>query len=106
MQEGLQMTKKIARKTVNVGVILYRLNYFLKNAKGSADEREAMASFVEGILHDTGNYEGYRYLDGRESEGEVEGLGTRRFYFISKKIIEDYLAAEEIVSKHYYGRGI
>ena len=100
------MAKKNARKTVDVGALLYRLNYFLKNDKGTADEREVMCSFVEGILHDTGNYEGYRYLDRREYEGEAEGLGTRRYYFVSNKIVADYVDAEELVAKHYSGRGI
>lgn len=100
------MAKKNARKTVEVGTLLYRLNYFLKNDKGSVDEREVMCSFVEGILHDTGNYEGYRYLDAREYAGEAEGLGSRRFYFVSSKIVGDYNAAEELVAKHYSGRGV
>jgi hypothetical protein len=97
---------KTKRKTVDVGTILYRLNYFLKNDKGSVEEREVMCSFVEGILHDTGNYEGYRYLDAREYAGEAEGLGSRRFYFVSSKIVDDYNAAADLVAKHYYGRGI
>lgn len=93
---------KTKRKTVDVGSILYRLNYFLANDKGSVDEREVMCSFVEGILHDTGNYEGYRYLDAREYEGEAEGLGTRRFYFVSSKIVEDYNAAEQSTAAYKY----
>mgnify|MGYP000544678174 CR=1 FL=1 len=97
---------KTKRKTVDVGTLLYRLNYFLKNDKGSVDEREVMCSFVEGILHDTGNYEGYRYLDAREYAGEAEGLGTRRFYFVSSKIVEDYNAAEQLVAKCYNGQGV
>lgn len=97
---------KTKRKTIEVGTLLHRLNYFLKNDKGSVDEREVMCSFVEGILHDTGNYEGYRYLDAREYEGEAEGLGTRRFYFVSSKIQADYDAAEELVAKCYNGQGV
>ena len=97
---------KTARKTVEVGTLLYRLNYFLKNDKGTAEEREVMCQFVEGVLHDTGNYEGFRYLDAREYEGEAEGLGSRRFYFISSKILADYEAAADLVKKHYYGRGV
>ena len=100
------MAKTNARKTVDVGTLLYRLNYFLKNDKGSVEEREVMCQFVEGILFDTGNYEGYRYLDAREYEGEAEGLGSRRFYFVNSKIIDEYNAAEELVAKHYSGRGV
>ena len=96
------MAKKNARKTIEVGTLLYRLNYFLASDKSTADEREVMCTFVEGILHDTGNYEGYRYLD----TDEIEGNGTRRFYFVSNKIVADYVDAEELVAKHYYGRGV
>lgn len=94
--------KTNARKTVEVGTLLYRLNYFLANDKGLPEEREVMCSFVEGILHDTGNYEGYRYLD----TDQIEGNGSRRFYFVSSKIQADYDAAEELVKRHYYGRGV
>ena len=93
---------KPARKTIAVGTLLHRLNYFLKNDRGTADEREIMISFVEGILHDTGNYRGYRYLD----TSEIEGNGSRRHYFVSSKIEEDYEAADQLIQKHYYGRGV
>ena len=96
------MAKTNARKTVDVGTLLYRLNYFLENDKGTAEEREVMCQFMEGVLHDTGNYEGYRYLD----TDEIAGNGTRRFYFVSDRIDEDYHAAAELVAKHYYGKGI
>jgi hypothetical protein len=94
----------MARKTVEVGTLLHRLNYFLANDKGTADEREIMISFVEGILHDTGNYMGFRYIEG--PDGEVDGLGTRRYYFVGPKIQEDYDAAAALIEKHYYGRGV
>ena len=93
---------KPARKTIAVGTLLHRLNYFLANDKGTADEREIMISFVEGILHDTGNYRGYRYLD----TAEIEGNGSRRYYFVSSKIQEEYDAAADLIAKHYYGRGV
>ena len=95
----------MARKTIEVGTLLYRLNYFLANDRGTPDEREIMISFVEGILHDTGNYRGYRYIDS-PVEGEVDGLGTRRYYFVGPRIQRDYDAAAELIAKHYYGRGV
>ena len=93
---------KTARKTIAVGTLLHRLNYFLANDKGTADEREIMISFVEGILHDTGNYRGYRYLD----TDEIEGNGSRRYYFVSSKIQEEYDAAAALIAKHYPARGV
>ena len=95
---------KAARKTIAVGTLLHRLNYFLKNDRGTADEREIMISFVEGILHDTGNYRGYRYIDG--PDGEVDGLGSRRFYYVSSRIQEEYDAAADLIAKHYPARGV
>ena len=88
----------MARKTIEVGTLLHRVNYFLENDRGTAEEREVMCTFIEGVLHDTGNYEGYRYLD----TDEIEGNGSRRFYFVSDRIDEDYAAAAELVAKHYY----
>lgn len=93
---------KTARKTVEVGTLLRRVNFFLENGNGSPDEREVMCTFIEGVLHDTGNYRGYAYLD----TAEIEGNGTRRRYFVSSKIDEDYEAADALIQKHYYGRGI
>jgi hypothetical protein len=93
---------KPARKTIEVGTLLHRLNYFLANDRGTVEEREVMIAFVEGILHDTGNYRGYRYLD----TSEIEGNGSRRFYFVSGKLEDDYTAAAALIEKHYYGRGV
>ena len=93
---------KTARKTVEVGTLLHRVNYFLASDKSTADEREVMCTFIEGVLHDTGNYRGYRYLD----TSEIEGNGSRRYYFVSSKIDEDYEAAKALIEKLYYGRGV
>ena len=93
---------KPARKTVEVGTLLHRLNYFLASENSTAEEREVMCTFIEGVLFDTGNYRGYRYLD----TDEIEGNGSRRFYFVSSKIEDDYAAAAALIAKHYYGRGV
>jgi hypothetical protein len=93
---------KIARKTTEVGTLLHRVNYFLANANTTADEREVLCTFIEGVLHDTGNYRGYRYLN----TDEIAGNGSRRYYFVSGKIQTDYTAAADLVQKHYSGRGV
>lgn len=79
----------MARKTIEVGTLLHRVNYFLASDRSTADEREVMCTFIEGVLHDTGNYMGYRYL----STDEIAGNGSRRYYFVSTKILGDYEAA-------------
>ena len=93
---------KPARKTVEVGTLLRRVNFFLANDRSTAEEREVMCTFIEGVLFDTGNYRGYRYLD----TDQIEGNGSRRHYFVSGKIEEDYEAADQLIQKHYYGRGV
>jgi hypothetical protein len=93
---------KPKRKTIEVGTLLHRLNYFLASENSTAEEREVICTFVEGVLFDTGNYQGFRYLD----TDEIEGNGSRRFYFVSEKIQADYDAAAALIEKHYYGRGV
>jgi hypothetical protein len=73
------------------------LNYFLKNDRGSADQREIMIAFVEGVLQDTGNYRGFAYLPAENYPGETDGLGTRRHYFVSGTIDADYEAAANLI---------
>ena len=97
---------KIARKTVEVGTLLRRVNYFLAAENSTAEEREVMCTFIEGVLHDTGNYRGFRYLDGKDYPDEVVYAGSRRHYFVSGKIDADYAAADQLIQKHYYGRGV
>lgn len=92
---------KTARKTVEVGTLLYRVNYFLKGNRSTADERDVMAAFIEGVLHDTGNYWGYAYLPAADYPGEVDGLGTRRRYFVGSKIEKEYNDAEALTKKLY-----
>lgn len=87
---------KTQRKTVEVGTLLHRLNYFLAS-DGTEEEREVMCNFVEGVLHDTGNYRGYQAAADDD---------TRRHYFVSSRIQEDYDAAAELIDKHYSGRGV
>jgi len=93
---------KTKRKTVEVGTLLHRVNYFLASDRSTAEEREVMCTFIEGVLFDTGNYEGFRYLD----TDEIAGNGSRRAYFVSPTIAEDYDAAAALIEKHYYGRGV
>lgn len=91
---------KFRRKTVPVGTLLFRLNYFLANDLSTPEEREVMCQFVEGVLFDTGNYLGFRYLD----TDQVDGSGTRRYYYPSTLVQADYDAAAQQVQKHLYGK--
>lgn len=76
----------MARKTIEVGKILKLANHFLANPNSTPDQREGVCAMLETVLFETGNYEGYRYLD----TDEIEGNGTRRYYFPAAKIQEDF----------------
>ena len=88
-----------ARRTVEVGTLLYRANYFLANDQGPAAEREMMCGFIEGVLRDTGNYCGFRYLESTDYPDEVVYFYSRRHYYVSSKIQADYDAAKEQFEK-------
>jgi hypothetical protein len=66
------------RKTVNVDIIVRRINGLLAMKSSTPEAREALCAHLEGILFETGNYCGFRYLE----TDEVLGAGTRREYFI------------------------
>lgn len=67
----------MTRKTIEVETLREMTNHFLANQNTNADERQGVADMFESVLHQTGNYKGYRYLD----TDEIEGNGTRRHYF-------------------------
>jgi hypothetical protein len=86
------------RSTVDVAVILEKANKYLALGSGlygpTPDQRLGVASLLETILHDTGNYAGYNLLgwmnggydawvaDGKPaSTAAYLGDDSRRFYY-------------------------
>lgn len=65
------------RKTVDMKQVLEMGNQILASEGSTPDGREAVCAFLEGMLFETGQYAGYKYLD----TSEIEGNGTRRQYF-------------------------
>jgi len=66
----------MARKTIKVEFCKTMANHFLAHKDTNDDERQAIASFIEGVLMESGNYKGFSYLE----TDEVLGAGTRRRY--------------------------
>jgi hypothetical protein len=76
----------MARKTFEVEKIRDKANYFLLHSPSEKRaEREVIAGFVEGILFETGNYNGFRYLLTGNHDGGYfifdEKDDTRRYYY-------------------------
>ena len=66
----------MTRKTIKVDFVKTMANHFLAHKDTNDDERQAIASFIESILMESGNYKGFSYLE----TDEVAGAGTRRRY--------------------------
>jgi hypothetical protein len=74
----------MARKTIEIARTLRMANAYLAAPDTTPDGREAIASMITGILQDTGNYGGFRYLElEMHDDGTVKtlGCGSRREYF-------------------------
>jgi len=66
------------RKTIKVGEVLRQVNQTLRVTPDSPEwkhRREGLRSLLEHILHDTGNYEGFGFLDAEHlPEGFTPGI--------------------------------
>lgn len=51
------------RKTVRVDDLRNKANTLFASPDSTPEQRKAVAGFVSGFLHATGNYHGYNYLD-------------------------------------------
>jgi hypothetical protein len=71
-----------SRATVAVAPLLDSANYFLAHGDDSnVAGRLAVATMIERILHDSGNYRGFCYIGGWPTADE-----SRREYFRSPKL--------------------
>jgi hypothetical protein len=62
------------RKTIEVAAIKEKLNHILLNTPDSFKQnREVIDSVLVGFLHDTGNYQGFRYLTKYDMENSRDG---------------------------------
>lgn len=60
----------MARKTFKVEDLVTAVNHNLRNGIDTADTRYGMIALIEQVLHDSGNYKGYRYL----TQAEIPSL--------------------------------
>ena len=65
------------RKTVEVAWLRELVNARLEKSTCSPEVRRGMASVLESVLHETGNYRGFQYLPSANSRNEeVNGTWT------------------------------
>jgi hypothetical protein len=86
------------KQTMNVGEMLFMCNSFMQRSRPEqVGERKGHQSLMESVLHKTGNYRGFGYLD-----MTPKGDGTfnipdesRVVMYIHPNLMEDYKAAEQ-----------
>ncbi len=77
----------MAKKTHPVADLLAFANYQLArtDAIATVDYKAGICSMIERVLHDTGNYEGFGFLDHSDCETGTLGYYSR-FYSFSPSI--------------------
>lgn len=79
-----------ARKTISVAAVVQKANTFLAADSTTVGDRSGVASLVEAILFETGNYNGFNYLVSEFLPAEEQTMDnvlregydpTRRFYY-------------------------
>lgn len=92
----------MANKTVKVIDLVEKANQMLKDSTCGPEGRGGIMTFIESILHETGNYSGFRYLQQNEvPEGHYAGIryigkdpsffgtdNTRVKYYIHERLME------------------
>jgi hypothetical protein len=71
------------RKTIEVAALIDKANHFFEHSDREryAAERKGVATFLDSILHQTGNYAGFMYLEPYGSPGS----DPSRVYYSKRK---------------------
>lgn len=65
------------RKTISVEALLDRCNHFFMHTEDSLKgNREGLIALIEGVLLDTGNYNGFGYLNEADMELSENGVSV------------------------------
>ena len=70
------------RKTIEVSEMLEWANNHLKRTDEYANKgfKSGISTMIEKILHDTGNYKGFGFINNDDSETGTLGYYTRLYY--------------------------
>jgi hypothetical protein len=71
----------MSRKTIKIASIVDKCNEFLLNTADEMQlERDALMMFVFNVLHETGNYKGFRYLCAKDMAESDNGKSVGIVY--------------------------
>jgi hypothetical protein len=70
------------KKTANVATIIERANFLLSQNGGPFDKnfKEGVIAMLEPILHSTGNYNGFYFIDSNDCEVNTVGHVSRKYF--------------------------
>ena len=72
-----QRVMKMHRKTIEISYIISKGNeFFLHSADDMEFERRSLMGFITDILHETGNYNGFRYLSAKDMKKSYHGTSV------------------------------
>ena len=74
------------RKTIEVLTLLEWVNKNLKrdDEYATVEFKSAMCSMIEMVLHETGNYEGFMFLNHEDSDTGTLGYYSRSYFYSAK----------------------
>jgi len=76
-------------KTFKVADLLEKVNHSLSSKEVPEESKYGMCSILESVLHSTGNYAGFFYVD------TWQGVETpKRFYMVKNTLQQDYKGYE------------
>jgi len=89
------------RKTFEVEALKNKVNGMLKNLPDEdVAARNALQVLVESVLHESGNYSGFQYLDARDMEDSLHGT-TVGINQDGNSQIGNYTTAEELYTLRF-----
>ena len=78
------------RKTFNVDAYRKMVNHSLALSECSSDVRQGIINMLEEILHQTGNYKGFRYLmQGQVLPGQKPGINVNSTGLIESTPVDE-----------------
>lgn len=72
-----------ARKTIEVSKLVEYSNHLLRHNQTTEEQRIGVIKLAEQMLHETGNYKGFRYLSADEVSGRPGINFNKRGYPVS-----------------------
>ena len=75
-------TMKKSKKTTSIANIIERANFLLSLKGDTFDKnfKEGVIAMLEPILHSTGNYNGFHFIDNNDCEINTVGHVSRKYF--------------------------